>query len=291
MTVKAFIPATKYPAVSITGSRCLLNCKYCMGHYLKGMLSAQSPKQLYNLAKNLYRRGARGILVSGGFDSEGKLPLKPFLSVLKEVKEDFDLVVSVHCGLVDKKLARGMRQAKVDVAEYELIVDPLVISEVTRLKDGKPVNFTKSLMWLVEDGPPYVAPHIPMGLRYGEVLSEWSAVDAAADADPYLTVFLVFVPTKGTAMEKIPPPDESKIIDVLNYSRSKFREVAIGCMRPRDYKSMLDPKIIEMSLIDRIAVPKRSVIKRYGLEVIHACCSVPKELMDKFLVQDKTLPS
>ena len=283
MTVKAFIPGVRYPALSITGNKCALNCKYCMGHYLKGMISVSSPKMLYDVVRNLQKRGARGILVSGGFDPEGRLPVKPFLPVLREIKRDFDLVISIHCGLVDRELAREIRQAKIDIADYELIMDPTVIKEVTRLKAANPASFVQSLKRLLEEGPPYVAPHIPVGLRYGEIQSEWEAVDVAADFDPYITVFLTFIPTKGTIMEDVSPPPESEIIDLLKYSRTKFREIAMGCMRPWKYRSTLDPKLIEMNLVDRIVVPRKNVIERYRLEVIRCCCSVPGELIEKFL--------
>lgn len=283
LTVKAFIPGVRYSALSITGDRCALNCKYCMGHYLKGMVSASSPKHMYDVVRGLKKRGARGILVSGGFDPEGKLPVKSFLPVLREIKRDFDLVISIHCGLVDRELAKEIRRARVDIADYELIMDPLVIREVMRLKSAEPTNFVQSLKWLLEDGPPYIAPHIPIGLRYGEIENEWEAVDVAADFDPPVTVFLTFIPTRETLMEDFSPPPESEIVNLLKHSRTKFREIAMGCMRPWKYRSALDLKLIEMDLVDRIAVPRKSVIEKYNLEVIHSCCSVPKELIEKFL--------
>jgi len=69
---------------------------------------------------------------------------------------------------------------------------------------------------------------------------------------------------------------------VLNHARSSFREVAMGCMRPPGFKSTLDPKLLEQKLVDRIAVPHKSVVEKYRLEVIHACCSIPHELIDKY---------
>ena len=283
--VKAFIPGERYPTLSITGGRCALRCKYCMGRYLRGMVSTPSPKMLYDTVKRLYRNGARGVLISGGFDLEGRLPIKPFLQVIRDLKRDLDIVISVHCGLVDREAAGELRRAGIDVVDYEFMVDPLVIGEVAGLKSRGPSDFIESLRCLIEEGPPYVSPHIPIGLRYGKLGGEWEAIETLREFDPYLVVFLVFVPTEGTPMGKLPPPKETEIIAVLDYARSRFREVAMGCMRPPKLKSTLDPELVERELVDRIAVPHKSVIEKYRLEVIHACCSMPNELIDKYFTE------
>ncbi|RLG99325.1 radical SAM protein [Candidatus Bathyarchaeota archaeon] len=280
--VKAFIPGEKYPTLSITGGSCALRCKYCMGHYLKGMISAQSPKLLYDTVRSLYRKGARGILISGGFNPEGRLPINPFLRVIRDLKRDFDIVISVHCGLVDRKAAGELRRAGIDVVDYEFMIDPLVISEVVGLKSRNPSDFIESLRYLVEEGPPYISPHVPIGLRYGKIWGEWKAIERLRDFNPYLVVFLVFVPTRGTPMSSVSPPKETEVVAVLNHARSRFREVAMGCMRPPRFKSTLDPKLLEQKLVDRIAVPHKSVVEKYRLEVVHACCSIPHELIDKY---------
>jgi len=283
--VKAFIPGDRYPTLSITGSRCILKCKYCMGHYLTGMIPTPSPKTLYDTVRSLYRNGARGVLISGGFDSEGRLPIKPFLQVLRDLKRELDLIISVHCGLVDKETAGELRRAGIDVVDYEFMVDPVVISEVSGLKSKGPSDFIESLRYLIEEGPPYVSPHLPIGLKYGKLGGEWKAIETLKDFDPYLAVFLVFMPTKGTPMAGLSPPEETEIIAVLDYARSRFREVAVGCMRPPKLKSTLDPKLVERKLVDRIAVPHKSIIEKYRLEVVHACCSIPKELIDKYFAE------
>ncbi len=168
MRTIAFFPRVKYPAVSITAASCQLKCKFCMGNYLEGMIGASTPKQLYDVARFLTSKGARGILLSGGFNLEGVLPIMPFLQIVKEIKKDFDLVVSVHSGLVDKDLATQMRNNKVDVVDYGMMIDPVVIKEVQGLKK-EPSDYVKSFELLLGHGPSYIAPHVLIGSRYGEI--------------------------------------------------------------------------------------------------------------------------
>ena len=278
----AYIPGQTYPAISITGKRCSLMCDYCKAHYLKGMLSAPSPSQLYKLAGKLWERGAKGLLISGGFDSEGKLPIQRFLPTIRGIKEDFNLIISVHPGIVSRQLARALKEAKVDIVDYEFLVDPTVICEVMHLKRSKK-DFLKGLKFLMEEGPPYVAPHIPIGFHYGKINMEHEALEELLDFDPYILIFIIYTPTKGTPMELTPPPPIKGIVALLQYARRKFNgEIALGCMRPPEYKEKLDEIILNERLVDRIAVPRWQVIEKYGLRRIPACCSVPSEFLSIF---------
>ncbi len=282
--VKAFIPGRKFPDISITGLSCPLNCAYCEAYYLHGMESAPTPKKLYETVRYLVKKGAKGVLISGGFNLEGKLPIEPFLNIIREIKRDFDIVISVHQGLVDRNLAEKLRDAKVDIVDYEVILDPFVIKNVKNLKNKEPEDYIKSFEILEKYGPPYIAPHIPLGLNYGKIAHEFDVIDKIIEFDPYILVFLIFIPTKGTKMENSPMPEPKDIINVIKYARKKFkRTLALGCMRPWKLKYLVDPYLIEKDLVERITNPPKSVIKKYGLETVEACCSVPKELLERFI--------
>ncbi len=284
MNVKAFIPGKKFPDISITGTSCPLNCAYCEAYYLHGMEPAPTPKKLYDTVRYLVKRGAKGVLISGGFDLQGKLPIEPFLPTIKDIKRDFDIVVSIHQGLVDKDLALKLREAGVDIVDYEMILDPYVIKNIKNLKSKDPEDYIKSFEILEEFGPYFIAPHIPLGFNYGRILHEYKVIDILTDFDPYILVFLVFIPTKGTRMSDSPIPDPKDVIKIISYARRKFKKtLALGCMRPWKIKYLVDPYLIEKSIVDRITNPPKSIIKKYNLKVIEACCSVPKELLHKFI--------
>ncbi|MEM3503836.1 MAG: radical SAM protein [Nitrososphaeria archaeon] len=281
MGVKAFIPGKVYPAISITGNYCMLNCKYCEKHYLEGMIHATTPTQLYHVAKNLYRHGARGLLLSGGFTSEGFIPIKPFLNVIKDIKKDFGLIISVHSGLVDKGLASKIRESGVDIVDYQLIIDPIVIKDIQGLNKN-PEDYIKSLEYLKKYGPPNIVPHIPLGLKHGLLSKEKEAIEILKDHSGELAVFLIFTPTKNTSMEAFKPPEETTLLDLFNYAQNLKREIALGCMRPFSFKQNFDEVLIKDNLISRIAVPLKNVIKKYNMKVVNACCSIPKEYFAMF---------
>ena len=147
--IKLFLPAKKYAAISITGASCQLNCLYCGGKYLLGMLNAGSPGQLKALARRLKKKGVEGVLISGGFTLEGKLPFKPFLDAIRYIKKRLGMVVSIHPGLIDRDEAKELRRAGVDVVDFELILDPYVISFLKRLKAVSYTHLTLPTILLV----------------------------------------------------------------------------------------------------------------------------------------------
>jgi len=281
--LKAFIPGRKYATVSITGSMCLLKCRFCEGKYLKGMYHVSSPKELYSLADKLWRRGFKGMLISGGFNKQGQLPLRRYLPVIKKIKEDFDFVISVHSGLPDKETIIEMEKAGVDVVDYQLVVDDFVIKEVMRLRNRSSSDFLAALKELYDKGLK-VAVHIPVGLNYGVIKSEYTALDSLLELfNPHVLIFLVLIPTRGTSMEYVKPPNIEGIIDLIGHARKVYSgEIALGCMRPASYKRILDKILIEKQVIDRIALPPIQYIKRYRMEVVNACCSIPEELITRF---------
>lgn len=283
MKPKAFIPGKKFPDVSITGTACPLNCNYCQGHYLRGMELTPTPKKLYETVRYLVRNGAKGVLISGGFNLDGTLPVEPFLPIIREIKKDFDIVVSVHSGLVNKELAIKLREAKVDIVDYELIIDHVVIRDVMKLKKRKSEDFIKSFEILEKYGPPFVAPHVPIGFNYGRIVKEKETIDLIADYDPYVLIYLIFIPTKGTPMENAPIPDVKNVIELIKYGKERFKgETALGCMRPWIIKYVLDPLAYKLELVDRIVNPLKKHIEMFNMDIVEACCSVPKELLDKF---------
>ena len=279
-SVKAYIPGRAFPSISITGTRCWLQCRYCMARYLGQMEHVDTPERLYWYARQIRKTGGRGILVSGGYTLDGRLPFKPFLSSIKRIKKELGLIISIHPGLVDRGEAEQLRDAGVDIVDYELILDEMVIRHVLGLKKT-PDDFIKSFEHLLKYGPSYVAPHLLVGANYGVVSWEYRAVDLIASYKPYMIVFLSLIPTKYTPMEKAPPPPPSSFIGLLRYAREKHPSwiISVGCMRPRQYKLHVDPIIIDKELADRIVLPRREYIIKYDLEVVNACCSVPDELL------------
>jgi len=278
---KAFLPAWRFPAISITGRSCSLGCDYCRGRYLSGMIEAETPKKLYEVARIVARKGAKGILISGGFTEEGRLPIEPFIPIIKQVKRDFNLIISVHSGIVDESLASKLREAGVDIVDYELVIDPMVIRKLKHLRKS-PDDFLKGYDLLLKHGPPHVAPHIPIGLNNGRLSREEELVELLKGYDPYIVIFLVFTPARGTPMEKVKPPDAGEVIGLIKRCKHLIGGkslLSMGCMRPWSIKPILDRMLIEQEIVDRIVNPPPSLMNAHNLERVEACCSVPEKLL------------
>ncbi|MET1160121.1 MAG: radical SAM protein [Thermoprotei archaeon] len=270
----AFIPGKKFPSVSITGNKCWLMCSYCRGRYLNAMVHITSPCELYDFAEKLVENSGIGMLISGGFTREGKLPIKPYLNTIKRIKNKYSLILSIHPGLVSYEEARELGRAGFDIADYELVLDEQVIRVLKHL-DKSPRDYIVSLEALLQSGIPHVVPHIPIGFTHSD---EWvyKAVDLLTSYDLELVVFLVSMSSR--------PEITKRVVDILRYARKKLdTEISLGCMRPYRVKEYLDPVVIEEELVDRIVNPLKKHIKKYKLEIVEACCSIPRDYVVKLL--------
>ncbi len=237
------------------------------------------------IAEYYAERGAVGLLISGGFTREGKLPFKPFIKTIEEIKKKHGLIISVHTGLVDKEEAIMLKEAGVDIIDYELVLDNTIIKNMKHL--NKTINdYIDSYEILLKYGPPYIAPHILVGLNNGEITWEYEAVDYLAESNPYMVILLIHIPTPNTPLHSSKTIDMEEFIDYVKYVRRRIKgEISLGCMRPPGLKKILDPKLIELKLIDRIVNPRPETIRRFNLKTVPTCCSVPREvLMEKQLL-------
>jgi len=279
--LQVFRPGERFPPISITGRRCELMCKYCLGRYLRGMIPAESPSELLKLCSSLAKRGAEGVLISGGFDKHGVLPVRPFLSVIRAVKESLGLTIAIHPGLVDRELAEELFSAGVDIALFDIVGDEETIRNVIGLNKS-PRDYAVSLRALREAGIPVLAPHVCLGVRGGELSGELEALKMARAVRPDVLVLIIFVPTRGTPFWGREPPSPGDVGKLMAIARLMFPNtpVALGCMRPRGpYKAEVDALAVRLGL-DRIALPSRRALEEaeaLGLHVVWrgVCCAVP----------------
>lgn len=271
------MPLPLFPAISITGEWCGLKCKYCKGELLKGMLKVNTPNELYSLCRKLKREEAIGCLISGGFNKQGILPIRPFIQAIRDIKRDLDLIISVHVGFASREYAETLRNCGAD------IVDLNVVSSVKVFRDvmGVDVNLEtmeETIKNLKSYGPPYIAPHIMIGADYGKVYWETEAINLLKDVNPDTLIFVVFSPIHGTEMEYTSSPNTVDVVKVFQYAREKLPniEIGLGCARPRgSYSVKLEEQLTLNRLIDRVVLPSKSS------EYLMSCCSVPKELENK----------
>lgn len=216
-----------FPAVSVTGTNCALNCKHCGGIYLKHMIPV-TQDSLYDLCMDKH---LKGVLISGGSTLTGRVPLDLFLPIIKRIKEEKDLLINVHTGLVTKKDVKALKKAHVDCVSFDFVIDRNILKNVYGL-DKTPRDYINSLKILAKHVN--VAPHLCIGLNYGRVVKELEALKILSQYPIKKLVLLVLKPTKGTPMENVDVNIEG-VCKVLEKA-AEFERVALGCMRPRNEK-------------------------------------------------------
>lgn len=282
--VYACYPHPKFPVISITGGSCALNCGHCGRKYLKHMIPCTTPASLVERCGEAATRGARGVLLSGGYNPDGYVPFEPFLDAIERVKRETGLLISAHTGLVPRWLARELGRTGVDLADFDLIGDDETIRLALGI-DRTVEDYTRTIKNL-KRSLPYVAPHICIGLHAGKVKGEWRAIEIAGKIKPAVLVMLVLAPTPGTRFERTIGPGPKEVGEIIMRARTKLpgTALALGCMRPRgEIRTEFEIQALQ-SGANRVAIPSGLTLeaaRRIGLEVrrLDACCAVPDELV------------
>lgn len=267
----------KYPAISLTGKNCHLSCHHCQGKLLEMMIPATTPEELINIASRLRKNGAYGFLLSGGYDRSHKIAWHKFVPAIKKIKDFNDLKISVHCGIIDKKTAKMLKEAGIDQALIDVIGDDMTITRVCGT-DIKVRDIVDSIHSLLDVGIPII-PHIVVGMNYGRIVGEYRAIDLLKGIPIKMLVFVSLMPLPDTEMQNIKLPTAEDIARILIYARLQYPEMkmALGCARRRGYWQ-IDTWAIECG-INRITLPAEEAIekaKNYNLAIEwqKTCCSV-----------------
>ncbi len=268
----------RYPAVSITGDRCQLQCDHCRGRLLQPMLKATDPDALLSLCVRLARNRAHGVLLTGGSDLLGRLPWKPYLSTIKKIREQTDLFLSAHTGFPDDRSCRLLKRAGIRQGLVDVMGDDRTATSVYHLKDMSPV--LRALDAIKTSGLELV-PHIVAGLAHGSIDAEYTALDIIREYAPDALVIVVLTPMKGTPMERVNPPSPLEIGRLVASARVLMPEapISLGCERPRNREGLLMEILAIMAGANRMAVWSKEAVheaERLGLSPRFqaTCCSL-----------------
>ena len=268
----------KYPAISITGKHCELQCDHCKSKILESMIFATTPEELIEKCIRLEELGNVGCLISGGSQKDGAIPWQNFISAIKTVKETTNLFISIHSGIIDYQTAKKMKDAGVDQALIDVVGDEETSKKVYHLNSG--ITKIEGSLDALRNADLSIIPHIVVGLDYGRIKGEYHALDLIERYDPEVLVIVSFMPLSGTPMENILPPSPEEIAKIIATARIKMTDVPIslGCARERA-DNEIDVLAVECG-VNRIAIPSEEAIKKaqeYGLDIIwrKTCCSVP----------------
>jgi uncharacterized radical SAM superfamily protein len=267
-----------FPTISLTGKGCALKCKHCGGVVLETMYPVKSPGDLFQLCLELKKKGALGCLISGGCLPNGSVPIEHFLNAINKIKRELGLTVFLHTGVISQSEAKALREAKVDAALIDIIGSNETVREICDV-DINVADYDASLKALRESGIPFV-PHVIVGLHYGKLKGEFTALEMIKRCSPNAIVIIAFMPIHNTEMEKVKPPKPLAIAKVLATARLMFPEtpLVLGCMRPKgNHRTETDMWAVKAG-VDAIAFPAEEAIRfaaSQGLEPSFSsfCCS------------------
>ncbi len=275
----------RFPAISITGDKCHLNCEHCKGRLLERMIPATTPEKLLDACERIKTQGGKGCLISGGSLRDGSVPLMRFIPYIKRIKREMGLAVVVHTGIVYPKLAEALAEAEIDAAMIDIIGSNDSIQRVYHLNLTVD-DFDRSLYLLEKNDIP-VVPHVLVGIHYGKLKGEEETLRILSKYQPVAVIIVALNPLERTPMENLTPPSPLDIARVTLASRLLMANtpILLGCARPLgEHKSKTDVLAIKAG-VNGIAYPSEEgyqYAKRIGLEIkfSEACCALmSKELM------------
>ncbi|MDW8468692.1 MAG: radical SAM protein [Burkholderiales bacterium] len=272
-----------FPAFSVTGAGCALDCDHCRAKILEPMIPATSPETLERRVREMVAAGGlQGFLLSGGSNRRNEIRYERYWPAVARLKRDFPwLRIAVHTALLDRARARAMAEAGVDTAMMDVIGSGQTIREVYHLE--RPVaDFEATLAALCETRME-VVPHIVIGLHYGRVLGEPAALEIVARHRIHSLVLVVVMPfyAKPGAFAT-PDPAEVGRIFLEARRRIPARPVLLGCARPPGMHRRVTDAYAVMAGLDGIAFPAEGAVALAHAigrpaDQAHACCSVKTE--------------
>jgi uncharacterized radical SAM superfamily protein len=273
-----------FVSLSLTGTGCSLMCEHCEGRLLKGMEPALTPESLLKRCQAIADKGGEGILISGGSDLHGHVPVDRFADAISHVKHDLGLKVVVHTGLVTQKTAELLGTAGIDAAMLDVIGSDSVAKKVYHLDNG-PSRMNETMSILKERGVPIV-PHLLVGLDYGRLSNELEALDMISQNNPDALVVIVLSPIRKTSMENVIPPSPETVGRIMTIARLGFEKtpLLLGCARPiGDHKIESDRYAIQSGINGVAYISQEGIDFAYqmGLNPVFrdVCCSLAFQMI------------
>jgi lipoyl synthase len=270
----------RFSAISVTGSHCDLRCGHCKGKLLESMIPAENPQTFLQVAERLRLDGAHGILVSGGADQSGEVPLRKFIPSIRELKEKApQFKVIAHTGLVRREIAQELKEAGVDQILIDVIGDDDTIRNVYHL--NKRVEDYEETLWTLKEMGHRLAPHIIIGHHFGELRGEWRALEMVTrvGVETIVLVILKALHASGKNHFKVPAPKETSRISAIARILNPDIPIRMGCIRPaHPWKAEMEKGFID-SGVNTIAYPLQGTVeyaKEIGLKTkfVEMCCSL-----------------
>ena len=271
----------RFPAFSITGGACGLNCDHCRAKILEPLIPATSPDELERKVRDLVLlHDLQGFLLSGGSNRRNEVAYERYFPAIERLKRDFPaLRIAIHSALTDTRRARLMAAAGIDVAMMDVIGAEETIAQVYHL-DRPVADFEATLDALCASGME-VVPHIVIGLHYGRLLGEANALDIVARHPVHALVLVVVMPFYARPETPFATPSPEEVGGLLLATRRRLPALPLqlGCARPPGRHKQATDGYAVMAGVDGIAYPADGAVALAlalgrTVDQQHACCSV-----------------
>lgn len=234
-------------------------------------MPAITPESLERVMRHLYEKGARGYLLSGGFTKDGYLMIKEtHLRAVARFKREFDVVISMHSGLMPKELLERAWEAGVDFIDFEVPPSNEYLKRVKKLARKTVDDYLNKLDEIMSFSKDWGIPHLILDSIAAEPEDELEVMREISERQPRIFVALVEI-------RPSPINDADRVLSALRKARGMFREVSLGCMRSPRLKRLVDESVIKEGLVKRITNPPKELIRKYKLPIVWACCSIPED--------------
>lgn len=268
-TITAYYPAKKFPSVSVTGTRCDQMCEHCKAYHLRNMAPIQKPDELNDLAQSLIESGGEGILISGGCDINGTVPLMGHIGIISKISDR--LCVNVHPGFITRNEAEEMVRAGVSYFSVDVHQNEGEIRSILHLE-----HTAEDYARLIDDiqsAGGKVVPHITVGFGFDDLIRSGQLLVRKGIKE---VVLLSMVPTPGTDIEDSVITEDA-VMEAVRILSDMGLEITLGCMRDRSLRG-LEIRCVEAGIV-RIANPSLETLKwaegaGYSVMIKNTCCCV-----------------
>ncbi len=269
-----------WPAVSITGGDCKLQCDHCKAKILEPMIGARTPEDLWRVVNEQINGGAQGMLLTGGSNHRNEVEYDDYYSTIRRIKDTFpDFKIAMHTALVDMDIARRMEDSGIDAAMMDVIGSQDTITQVYHLRRTVD-DFEKTLEYLVSTKLK-VVPHIVLGLHYGHLLGEWNALEIIQRHKPQAVVLVVVMPFYAPENRPFVTPDSKEVGRFFMDARAALPDVPLllGCARPPGRVKVEIDSYAVMAGLNGLAHPSDGMVElavrlERDVRVTPACCSI-----------------
>lgn len=280
--INFFITSDYFPSISVTGGKCSLMCQHCRGKLLKSLIPAITHDELVERALILHKKGAKGILLTGGCDERGRVPVCDLVPAIKTIKDKTGMLLIAHTGFISHEDGSALRGSGLDGIGFDVIGDMGTAKEVYGLSLSER-DYIESLQAIEHSGL-MVFPHVCVGLHFGELRGELRALEMIREIKPVTVIITGLMPVAGTPMAHIKPmPSDFEKVITRAVEMFPDTPVVLGCA----HSSGKDREEIEMIAIkcgvSGIAAPTVSTARfarENGFEINYygMCCGlVPEE--------------